>query len=603
MDVSITDDYQCARDIHDTHKRLYGNGFSAWFVHEGYCANGKSTAIIEGCFDDIAITHHLFKPTSFPDRTTFNDNQVDNNQITDSHANGAKQKVYERCELARELRYKHNVPLEQIHTWVCIVQRESNFDTSAIGRLNADGSLDHGLFQISDIYWCLNDGIGKGCNAACTDFENTDITDDVKCITKIYEEHQRLVILDHSNNLEFNFSYTINIYFCHFLNTYFSFYLKKKSSLFGNGFHAWTTYAPFCAQTTSSHTDDCFSNVPQQKVEITTKKTFPTFVPFTRPTETATTTTTVPKTTATTRAAVVTKRPKSTPISASTSTPFKPFKFTTFKPFSFFTSNPKSSPSTSKTTTTTTTTELPTATVQFINSYTTATTRQPVFSKAQRTIPTKLAFTPTYKPFEFTTPRASALIGTTKTKKHSYAIYNNNYFTMKTTTERSTAATTKPHKQFTTKFNTATNATTFGPKITTLPTKFNLFDLYLGRVSTKPPQRYVIPSFPPLPAHPIGHLSPYTRFTTQAPPFSNTYSIPDMLTSKAAAIRFTSTKKPSAEQVQQLFQSKVTSIGQSLGIQNSTYASLDSFITSPRGRVYRYSFSGTTKKNTVNTLN
>lgn len=84
---------------------------------------------------------------------------------------------------------------------MCIVQRESNFDTSAIGRLNADGSLDHGLFQISDIYWCLDGGVGKGCNAACTDFEDTDITDDVKCVTQIYEEHQRLVILHFISNL------------------------------------------------------------------------------------------------------------------------------------------------------------------------------------------------------------------------------------------------------------------------------------------------------------------------------------------------------------------------------------------------------------------
>lgn len=170
-------------------------------MYEGYCANGKSSAIIEGCFDDIAITQHLFKPTSIPHSPNVNKDHVDN-QIGGGPAGGStNRKVYERCELAQELRYKHNVPLDQIHTWVCIVQRESNFDTSAIGRLNADGSLDHGLFQISDIYWCLDGGVGKGCNAACTDFEDTDITDDVKCVTQIYEEHQRLVILHFISNL------------------------------------------------------------------------------------------------------------------------------------------------------------------------------------------------------------------------------------------------------------------------------------------------------------------------------------------------------------------------------------------------------------------
>ena len=37
---------------------------------------------------------------------------------------------------------------------VCLAQHESSLNTAAIGRLNYDGSVDHGLFQISDIYWC-----------------------------------------------------------------------------------------------------------------------------------------------------------------------------------------------------------------------------------------------------------------------------------------------------------------------------------------------------------------------------------------------------------------------------------------------------------------
>lgn len=382
----------------------------------------------------------------------------------------------------------------------------------------------------------------------------------------------------------------------------FLFYFFSCFSLFGNGFNAWTTYQPYCAQTTSAHTDDCFSfsNVPEQKLEITTKES-PTFSPFTRPIKTLATTTTRTTTTSTTKTprttttvATVIKRPTSAPIAASTLTPFKPFKFTTFKPFSFFTSKPISTLSSA-------TTELPSATIQFVNSYTTSTTRQPIFSEMQQTISTKLAFAPTFKPFVFTTPRIVASIGTTKAKKYSYAIYNSNLFrsSSTTTTERSTAAiisqstTIKPSvpaKQFTNVFTNAKDA----PGSST-PTKFNLFDLYLGRVSTKSPQRYVIPSFLPLPSQPIGHLSPYTRYTTQATPLLNAYSVIDMLTPKLTAIRST-TQKPTSEQVQQLFQSQVASIGQSLGIENSSYASLDSFITSPKGRVYRYSFSGTTKK-------
>lgn len=190
-DSDITDDYQCAHKIYDTHQQLYGNGFSAWSVHEPYCSAGKSSALIEGCFSDINIPQKFSRPSTASPSYVLNVNYEENSiGFRDTVKKG---KIYEKCELARELRYKYNVPLEHIHTWVCIVQRESNFDTSAIGRLNADGSFDHGLFQISDIYWCSNSGVGKGCNAACTDFENEDISDDVQCILRIFDEHQRLV--------------------------------------------------------------------------------------------------------------------------------------------------------------------------------------------------------------------------------------------------------------------------------------------------------------------------------------------------------------------------------------------------------------------------
>lgn len=193
-DADITDDLQCARNIYETHQRLYNNGFSAWNVYEPYCS-GKSSQLIDGCFDDISqVQQFPFAPPTPSPSYTMSVNYEEN---AIGFRDPSKGKVYERCELARELRYKYNVPLEQIPTWLCIVQRESNFDTSAIGRLNADGSLDHGLFQISDIFWCSNSGVGKGCNAACTDFENEDISDDVRCVLKIFDEHQRYVLMSH----------------------------------------------------------------------------------------------------------------------------------------------------------------------------------------------------------------------------------------------------------------------------------------------------------------------------------------------------------------------------------------------------------------------
>lgn len=152
-DSDITDDVQCAQHIYNTHQ-YGGNGFSAWSVYEPYCSAGKSAQYIFGCFDDFSpssvhgTVHDVI--TGFVNRFKPNEN-IPQSKPQQVHNPVNKGKVYDRCELAQELRYKHNVPLNQIHTWVCIAQRESNMMTSAIGRLNADGSGDHGLFQVNDL--------------------------------------------------------------------------------------------------------------------------------------------------------------------------------------------------------------------------------------------------------------------------------------------------------------------------------------------------------------------------------------------------------------------------------------------------------------------
>lgn len=151
-DSDITDDVQCAQHIYNTH-RYSGNGFFAWSVYEPYCSAGKSTQYVFGCFDDFSTSsvhgtvHELI--TGFVNRFKPNENKP---QPQPQHlrypVNEAK--VYDRCELALELRYKHNMPMNQIHTFVCIAEKESNLNTRAVGRLNADGSGDHGLFQVKD---------------------------------------------------------------------------------------------------------------------------------------------------------------------------------------------------------------------------------------------------------------------------------------------------------------------------------------------------------------------------------------------------------------------------------------------------------------------
>jgi len=69
---------------------------------------------------------------------------------------------------------------------ICLIRWESNFDTGAVGRLNSDGSEDHGLFQISDKYWCAREGVDGACGINCSDLENEELRDDAICARRIF---------------------------------------------------------------------------------------------------------------------------------------------------------------------------------------------------------------------------------------------------------------------------------------------------------------------------------------------------------------------------------------------------------------------------------
>lgn len=122
----------------------------------------------------------------------------------------ANSHIYERCELAQELQ-RLNVRQDHIATWVCIAFHESRFDTAAQNPYSGD----HGLLQISELYWCGN---GKVCGVPCSAFRDDDISDDVACAQHIHEEHTRLQ---------------------------------------GDGFLAWVVYAQHCKHNTKKYLADC----------------------------------------------------------------------------------------------------------------------------------------------------------------------------------------------------------------------------------------------------------------------------------------------------------------------------------------------------------
>ncbi|KAF5284051.1 hypothetical protein FQR65_LT13597 [Abscondita terminalis] len=98
----------------------------------------------------------------------------------------AQAKIYDRCKLALELVDVHKISTGDLSTWLCILYHESRFDTKAH---NAN-SGEHGIFQISDMYWCSPSG--TLCGMTCNDLKNDDIRDDVNCARIIFEEYQRI---------------------------------------------------------------------------------------------------------------------------------------------------------------------------------------------------------------------------------------------------------------------------------------------------------------------------------------------------------------------------------------------------------------------------
>ncbi|XP_018566901.1 lysozyme c-1-like [Anoplophora glabripennis] len=101
---------------------------------------------------------------------------------------GVKCKLFTNCELAQTL-VGNGVSRDQVPTWVCIAQHESNFDTQAVN----GNTGDYGIFQISHLFWC-NDGDtpGKECHITCKALLNDDISDDIRCANLIFSQTKNL---------------------------------------------------------------------------------------------------------------------------------------------------------------------------------------------------------------------------------------------------------------------------------------------------------------------------------------------------------------------------------------------------------------------------
>ncbi|CAG0908851.1 unnamed protein product, partial [Darwinula stevensoni] len=98
-----------------------------------------------------------------------------------------------RCELAEAL-LGYGFPRSQLGEWVCLAESESSLVTNAT-HLNKNGtvttSIDYGIFQISNKFWCYPTAKG-GCKIPCQSLLDDDISDDAGCAVHVYEETKKL---------------------------------------------------------------------------------------------------------------------------------------------------------------------------------------------------------------------------------------------------------------------------------------------------------------------------------------------------------------------------------------------------------------------------
>ncbi|XP_054721100.1 lysozyme C, milk isozyme-like [Uloborus diversus] len=99
-------------------------------------------------------------------------------------------KIYDRCELGRELYEKYHIPLADISKWLCIIHWESAYDTHAMNNGRKESSIDYGMFQINNDKWCKSSlrPSQNRCQTSCENFLDDDISDDVRCIQLILRE-------------------------------------------------------------------------------------------------------------------------------------------------------------------------------------------------------------------------------------------------------------------------------------------------------------------------------------------------------------------------------------------------------------------------------
>ncbi|XP_004604024.2 lysozyme C, milk isozyme-like [Sorex araneus] len=105
-------------------------------------------------------------------------------------------KIFSECELAKKLKAHgmDNFHGYSLANWVCMAKHESDLNTKALNDKNSDGTIDYGIFQVNNKWWCKDNKrqSKNACNIACSKLLDDNIDDDITCIKRIVKDPNKM---------------------------------------------------------------------------------------------------------------------------------------------------------------------------------------------------------------------------------------------------------------------------------------------------------------------------------------------------------------------------------------------------------------------------
>jgi len=116
--------------------------------------------------------------------------------LTGMVVGAASAKVFTKCEFAEALKVADPlITLEELNNFTCVAENGTRFDTGYVELLRQDKSVHHGIFSLSDRYWCHNEMSQEWgtegfniCNMTCADASDANLKDDLECARIIRNE-------------------------------------------------------------------------------------------------------------------------------------------------------------------------------------------------------------------------------------------------------------------------------------------------------------------------------------------------------------------------------------------------------------------------------